>query len=136
MATKQIKNDPVPALINKIPNWLRWILFLPMGYLLLAVVSNLLGIVLASAGLQNQLWTDALLKSVAVMTFVYTAAIIAPKHHKRVALVLGSLIAGGLVLVVMYVLFAGTPMLVNVTAAPFMTAALAALIPYLVLRRR
>jgi len=80
-------NQNQPEIKNK-PTALRWLIFLPAAVLIAFVVNLLLGLLLIKIGFQNQTFLDGVSAFVFSFSFVFSAGMLAPAKHTKVATIL------------------------------------------------
>jgi len=66
----------------------RWLIFLPAAILIATVVNLLLGLLLIKIGFQNQTFLDVVSAFVFSFLFVFSAGMLAPAKHTKVATIL------------------------------------------------
>ena len=80
-------NQNQPEIKNK-PSVFRWLIFLPVAILIAIVVNLLLGLLLIKIGFQNQTFLDSVSAFVFSFLFVFSAGMLAPAKHTKVATIL------------------------------------------------
>jgi hypothetical protein len=85
-----LRNTPIALL----PNWLRWVLFLPLSAALTIVINNLLIFLQIALGFEKSEGVIILRLVIVMLVFIFSAALIAPKAQARIALIIGSVMSG------------------------------------------
>ena len=67
------------------PSVFRWLIFLPAAVLITVIVNLLLGLLLIKIGFQNQIFLDGVSAFVFSFLFVFSAGILAPAKHTKIA---------------------------------------------------
>lgn len=98
--------------VNKLPNWLRWVLVplaVVVAFLLVSILSNLLFwfqgnmMGLGEGAWLDKIWKNALAPAITGFASVYCGVYVAPSNKKIVSLVIGALLVmlGGISLLSM-----------------------------------
>ena len=77
------------TLISSLPNWLRWVLFIPLALAVMLLVSYLGTFLMTIVNLDGNFFVDMSRVGFMGIAFILTASAIAPKRQSRVALILG-----------------------------------------------
>jgi hypothetical protein len=78
--------------IKNKPSAFRWLIFLPAAVLIATAVNLLLGLLLIVIGFQNQTFLDGVSAFVFSFLFVFSAGILAPAKHTKVATIFSVII--------------------------------------------
>jgi len=78
--------------IKNKPSALRWLIFLPAAILIAVVVSLFLDLLFVKIGFQNQTFLDGVSTFVFSFLFVFSAGMLAPAKHTKVATILSMII--------------------------------------------
>lgn len=70
----------------------RWLIFLPLAFLVAVVVNLVLGLILLGVGFQNQTFLDGVSAFVFSFLFVFSAGVFAPSKRARVTMILFGII--------------------------------------------
>jgi len=79
--------------ISYIPNWLRWVLFIPLASAMLFIVSVMSNLIQTIIGQQDNMVIEYIRIFILVFTFITVAAAVSPKRQSKVALIVGIICA-------------------------------------------
>lgn len=76
-----------------VPHVFHWLIFLPVAVLIAIVINLLSGLLLIMIGFQNQTFLDGVAAFIFCFMFVFSAGMLAPSKHTKVATILFVIIA-------------------------------------------
>ena len=75
--------------LAKMPDWSRWVLCVPVGLVGIYIISNTIGSITTHLKIQNEGWSAAIHLGIVALTFILVTSVIAPKHQRKIATMIG-----------------------------------------------